>query len=417
MLPDLSTGSSFAFFQNALAEVEELEDSGSSIDTRTYIERHREQANEKLMRDYFVEDPKFGEHFFRHRYRMSQRLFLKIVGDIEASFPYFQEGMDARNKKSFTAIQKCTSAIKQLSTGEPPDNFDEYLCMADRTSRECLTYFCDAVIHLYGREFLRRPTSHDIARIKEAHEERHHLPGMLGSLDCTHIEWRSCPRHLRGQYTRGDHKVPTIMIEVVASQDLWIWHSFFGPPGSNNDINVLNQSPLYLTERNGTAPDSSFILCGRFYKRGYLLTDGIYPKWSTFVKAYPHPVDPKEKIFKRVQEAARKDVERAFGVLKGKWKILDRPLRFFDKEKIGKVVETCTILHNMIIKDDGRAISPVHIMDQPVPVVFDPRVLRELHDENVHHRLRYDLTEHVSGLNLAYLDDPAAQPPPIEDLI
>nr|XP_043633511.1 uncharacterized protein LOC122604705 [Erigeron canadensis] len=172
--------------------------------------------------------------------------------------------------------------------------------------------------------------------IQQAHEARHHLPGMLGSLDCTHVEWRYCPRSLKGQYTRGDHKVPTIMIEAVASQDLWIWHSFFGPPGSNNDINVLNQSPLYDTVRNGTTPNSSFIVRGRYYKHGYLLTDGIYPRWSTFVKAYPHPVDPKEKKFKRVQEAARKDIERVFGVLKGKWKILERPICFYDLDKIGK---------------------------------------------------------------------------------
>ena len=158
--------------------------------------------------------------------------------------------------------------------------------------------------------------------------------------------------------------MPTIMIEAVASQDLWIWHSFFGPPGSNNDINVLNRSPLYDTTRNGMAPNTSFTLRGRLYRRGYLLTDGIYPKWSTFVKAYPHPVDPKEVNFKRVQEAARKDVEQAFGVLKGKWKILERPIRILDKEKIGKVVDTCCILHNMIIKDDTcyhtKVIVPHH---------------------------------------------------------
>nr|XP_043625867.1 protein ALP1-like [Erigeron canadensis] len=191
----------------------------------------------------------------------------------------------------------------------------------------------------------------------------------------------------------------------------------FWSPGSNNDINVLNRSPLYDTTRNGTAPNTSFTLRGRLYRRGYLLTDGIYPKWSTFVRAYPHLVDPKEVKFKRVQEASRKDVERAFGVLKGKWKILERPIQIMDKEKIGKVVDTCCILHNMIIKDDGRTISSVHIMDPPVPAAYDPRVLRELQDENVHHRLRYDLMEHVSTLDLAYLDEPAAQPPPIEDLI
>ena len=35
------------------------------------------------------------------------------------------------------------------------------------------------------------------------------------------------------------------MLEAVASADIWIWHAFFGVAGSNNDINVLKQSPLF----------------------------------------------------------------------------------------------------------------------------------------------------------------------------
>ena len=237
------------------------------------------------------------------------------------------------------------------------------------------------------------------------HEAQHHIPGMLGSIDCTHFVWRNCPRALRGQYKRGDHQYPTIMLEATASYDLWIWHSFFGPPGSNNDINVLNQSPLYVTERNGTAPNSSFYLGERLYKRRYYLTDGIYPKYSTFVKAYPYPTDPKEKRFKKLQESARKDVERAFGRLKGKWMILSRPLRAMSVEKIRQLVYTCIILCNMILKDDGLALSPVHIMDPPVTPVYDDSALHELLDEDIHNRLRYDLTEHVAAQNLPHLDD------------
>lgn len=167
----------------------------------------------------------------------------------------------------------------------------------------------------------------------------------------------------------------------------------------------MNQSPLYLTHRNGTAPNSSFTLNEQLYKRGYYLTDGIYPTYSTFVKAYPYPTDPKEKRFKKLQESARKDVERAFGRLKAKWIILRIPLRAMSVEKIRKIVHTCVILHNMILKDDGVTISPVHIMDPPVTPVYDPNVLPVLQDENFHYRLCYDLTEYVDAQDLPYLDD------------
>ena len=75
-LPDLSTGSSLPFFQSVVDAVED--DTASSTETRTYIDRFRVRAHETLMRDYFVEEPKFGPVLFRDRFRMSQRLFLKI---------------------------------------------------------------------------------------------------------------------------------------------------------------------------------------------------------------------------------------------------------------------------------------------------------------------------------------------------
>jgi hypothetical protein len=48
---------------------------------------------------------------------------------------------------------------------------------------------------------------------------------------------------------------------------------------------------------------------------GYYLADGIYPNWSTFVKTIPRPLGAKRKYFASKQDFARKDVERAFGVL------------------------------------------------------------------------------------------------------
>nr|XP_043639198.1 uncharacterized protein LOC122610269 [Erigeron canadensis] len=149
-------------------------------------------------------------------------MFFKIVDDIEANFSYFQDGIDARGRSSFKPLQKVASAVRQLVIGNPPDEYDEYLHMAAQTGHESLDHFCDAIIKLYGCEYLRRPTQHNVACIFQAHEERHHMLGILGSIDCTHVEWLNCPRHLKGQYARGDHGVPTIMLEITASQDTWI---------------------------------------------------------------------------------------------------------------------------------------------------------------------------------------------------
>ena len=155
------------FFTKAYNELE-----GSSRPKKKMVDRDRIHANEVLMKDYFVENPVYNAKTFRNRFRLPKYLFLKIVADVEASEEWFQEGYDGRGKRSFTPIQKCTSAIRQLATGNPPDQFDEYLAMSARTSRECLLFFCNAIIKLYGNKFLRKPTRHNITRIYAAHEAR-----------------------------------------------------------------------------------------------------------------------------------------------------------------------------------------------------------------------------------------------------
>ncbi|GKD43673.1 ALP1-like protein [Tanacetum coccineum] len=106
-------------------------------------------------------------------------------------------------------------------------------------------------------------------------------------------------------------KYPTIMLEAVASQDLWIWHVFFGVAGANNDINVLDNSPLFDDLINDTAPVLPYVVNGVGYEKGYYLADGIYPQWANFVKSFTVANDAKHAYFKKRQEDAQKDVERA----------------------------------------------------------------------------------------------------------
>ncbi|XP_010421049.1 PREDICTED: uncharacterized protein LOC104706547 [Camelina sativa] len=164
-----------------------------------------------------------------------------------------------------------------------------------------------------GDVYLRRPTAEDLQRLLNIGEQRG-FPGMVGSIDCMHWEWKNCPTAWKGQYSRGSGK-PTIVLEAVASQDLWIWHAFFGPPGTLNDINVLDCSPVFDDILEGRAPRVSYVVNGHQYEMAYYLTDGIYPKWATFIQSITLPCGRKAKLFAQCQEACRKDVERAFGVL------------------------------------------------------------------------------------------------------
>nr|GEW79252.1 protein ALP1-like [Tanacetum cinerariifolium] len=103
----------------------------------------------------------------------------------------------------------------------------------------------------------------------------------------------------QGQYGRGDKKYPTIMLEAVASQDLWIWHAFYGIAGTNNDINALDNSSLFDDLLDDFAHVVPYVVNGVEYRNGYYLADGIYPEWASFVKSFTVAIDPKHTYFKR----------------------------------------------------------------------------------------------------------------------
>jgi hypothetical protein len=81
---------------------------------------------------------------------------------------------------------------------------------------------------------------------------------------------------LAGIIYRGGIKHATIIFEAVASRDHWIWHASFVVVGSNNDINVLNQSPLLVDVIRGCTPEVYFTVNGHEHHMGYYLIDGIY---------------------------------------------------------------------------------------------------------------------------------------------
>ncbi|XP_031099845.1 uncharacterized protein LOC116004044 [Ipomoea triloba] len=337
--------------------VEIRQNSSQSRKRRRYIDRNHESGHNRLVTDYFSDEPVFHEDIFRRRFRMRKELFLRIVNVLQSHYEYFQQRESAAKVMGLSPLQKITAAIRQLAYGTPTDTMDEYLHMGETTAVECLFNFCRCVIDVFGAQYLRRPNAQDTARLLHMHEQKHGFLGMLGSLDCMHWEWRNCPVAWKCRFTRGDHGVPTIMLEAVASTDLWIWHAFFGVAGAMNDINVLNQSPLFNDVLQGYAPEVNFTVNGTDYKRGYYLTDGIYPQWSMFVKSFPCPVDPKRILFKQKQEAARKDVERAFGVLQARWAMVRGPGRFWYRENLREIMYTCIILHNMIVEDEGDNVS------------------------------------------------------------
>ncbi|XP_073362378.1 uncharacterized protein [Aegilops tauschii subsp. strangulata] len=135
--------------------------------------------------------------------------------------------------------------------------------------------------------------------------------------------------------------------------------------GSHNDINVLHRSPVFARLAEGHSPPVNFEINGHQYNKGYYLADGIYPKWSTFVKTISN--------------------------LQG---------------NLWEVMTVCVIMHNMIVEDErdnnifdqgfdfqGENVEPLH--QEPATFEQFAQFHHELRDWHTHLDLQNDLVEHV----------------------
>uniref|UniRef100_A0A0D3AQ37 DDE Tnp4 domain-containing protein n=1 Tax=Brassica oleracea var. oleracea TaxID=109376 RepID=A0A0D3AQ37_BRAOL len=314
-----------------------------------FIERNREEGHQKLWNDYFSDTPTYTPKLFRRRFRMNKSLFLRIVHRLSTEVPYFQPTEDATGRSSLSPLQKISKMFAQF--------------------------------------YRRRPTPEDLERLLHIGEERG-FPGMIGSIDCMHWEWKNCPTAWKEMYSRGTGK-PTIMLEAVASYDLWIWHAFFGAPGTMNDLNIVDRSPVFDDIINENASQVNFYVNGTECHLGYYLTDGIYPKWT--------------------QEAIRKDVERAFRILQARFAVVKNPSKLWDKDKIANIMRACIILHNMIVEDErssftqydvfefqqGEDVDDTFSVDMPTNLgsTIDRRA--SVRNRQAHQQLKNDLIENI----------------------
>ena len=146
--------------------------------------------------------------------------FLRIVNEVEQYDSYFIQRTDVVGVLGLSFLQKITVAYRILAYGTPADSVDEYIRIGESTAIESLRRFVKAGIAMFGDHYLRSPNNIDIARLLQTGEQRD-FTGMLGNIDCMHWKWKNCPTAWQGMYTGHCHE-PTIILEVVASQYLWI---------------------------------------------------------------------------------------------------------------------------------------------------------------------------------------------------
>ena len=334
------------------------------------------RANDNLWTDYIGPDPIFAGREFEVMFRISRSRFQRLMEDMKAArIPFFaDQPVDRKGETGASLACRLLLPLKTMAYGVPPHTFRDYFQMSTSLARECCIQFDMAIKRLYQKEYLRIPTTNDLKSICKLHKAVHGVDGMFGSLDCTHAIWKNCPTAWQGSY-KGKEKTCTIVLEALCDYQLWFWHAAFGYAGTMNDSTILNLSPLLESFVDGSFDSLErdvvpYDIAGNQFNNLFILVDGIYPQYSRFVKSFKVPVTEREKKFSEWQEACRKDIERAFGVLQGRWQSMQRPFHQLNLDLIGNRVCCCLILHNMCVSDRVMG-GDVHAWYDPSESIVD----------------------------------------------
>ncbi|GKD54852.1 putative nuclease HARBI1 isoform X2 [Tanacetum coccineum] len=153
------------------------------------------------------------------------------------------------------------------------------------------------------------------------------------------------------------------MLEAVASQELWLWHAFKGMAGAN--IDIIDKSPFFDDLLDDLAPVVPYVR----------------------------------------QESARKNVERAFGVLQGRWELIQQPARAYEVNTLRRIMYAGIIMHNMILEDQNMSVVYLkHMYSNPARSMqtmwidrceTQHRKAKELRDRDTHISLQQNLMNHI----------------------
>nr|XP_043615793.1 uncharacterized protein LOC122587692 [Erigeron canadensis] len=199
---------------------------------RMYIARNHAKAATHLFNHYFVPEPFYPRDYFRTHFRMPKEMFIRIVRDIQtfnaiqplpAHFQYFHNPpFDVVDAPAINNFQKCTSVVRQLAYSANADQLNEYLEMGQQMSYDALNNFCKCIVQLYHAD----------------HGE-------------------NAPPHGKANTLVATKDTPRLSLKRLLHM-ICGWHAYFRSVGSNNEINVLNESDLFDQLLEDRAPVVNF---------------------------------------------------------------------------------------------------------------------------------------------------------------
>nr|XP_051206930.1 uncharacterized protein LOC127322024 [Lolium perenne] len=223
------------------------------------------------------------------------------------------------------------------------------------------------VLHAIGElrnEYIRPPSSETPEKIAGNPRFDPYFKDCIGAIDGTHVR-AYVVKDVEDSF-RGRKPFPTQNVMAAVDFDLRFTYVLAGWEGTAHDANVL--ADALGRERGLQVPEGKYYLVDA----GYGAKPGFIPPFCN-VRYHlnewgNNPVQNAEELFNLRHSSLRIAVERAFGSLKRRFKILDDAKPFFPFPVQVDIVVACCVLHNYALSQgiDEFILPEVTWTAQPI---------------------------------------------------
>lgn len=205
--------------------------------------------------------------------------------------------------------------------------------------------------------YIKFPATFDeIRRSKQRFFDIAGFPCVVGAIDCTHVKIVS-PGGESPEIYRNRKGFFSLNVQCVCNADLQFINTVVSWHGSAHDARIFENSRLCCNFENGSVD-------------GVLVGDGGYPSKTFLLTPLTSPSSPEERAYNRAQIKTRICIERAFGVLKRRFRCFDMFRTKLNHTFVTIVAVLC--LHNLAIARRVSMPDEDFVEESPVPVDVVP---------------------------------------------
>ena len=327
----------------------------SIVDTRWYVKPRSTCWFEEYLFKIYTPD------MFYDILRMRRRTFDKLVHDLR---PFIQ-GQHTHWRQPIGVEKKVVVTLFKLMHGVFIPLVADKAALRKFTVHEIIRQVCSAISNNFGH-LIAWPMGRRLARITTAFQARQWMPNCINAIDGSHIYIAAPSNTIAAADHRNRHKSFSILLQGVADSKCYFISINTGRPESLHDSAHFKTTELYQKVEEGIVDgfhDDPLTWPAGLPFPPYIVGDRGYPLLSWCITPYKMgPMElllSKEEVwFNRKHSATRMSIERAFGILKVRFKEIGTK-SCLKLEFLPTVVHCCCVLHNILLASKDRTLHQI----------------------------------------------------------